>query len=56
MPTKIEPTVKVWTVGYMALAYGNQKIVLPEEEAKELAVLIFQNIEASSVEQESREP
>lgn len=49
--TETEPVVKVLTVEVFKLIYGSSHLIIPKEEAKEMAVLILQQVPASSVEQ-----
>ena len=46
-----EPSVKVEHVDYLHLYYGAQRMTLPADEAKDLAVRILQSISPESVEQ-----
>ena len=49
--TETEPEVQVLTVEVFKIIYGNRHLLIPKEEAKELAMMIMQKVPPASVEQ-----
>jgi hypothetical protein len=47
---ELEPSISLSEVVYFHLSYDGQTLVIPRDEAKEMAVMILQHVKPESVE------